>query len=112
MLRDCYIAWPTDVVQRWLADYLDRLRQEGMAENVDPETFRTWFDWMGLQRHLKAIGIFARLHHRDGKPGYLADIPRTLDYVTAVSGRYPELAALHDLLAHWNARNRHLASLG
>jgi hypothetical protein len=54
---------------------------------------------MGLQRHLKVLGIFARLWHRDGKPGYLDDLPRVLDYALDISGRYPEFAALHDLLA-------------
>ncbi|MFA7388319.1 MAG: hypothetical protein WCZ87_11760, partial [Thiohalobacteraceae bacterium] len=56
-----------------------------------------WFDWMGVQRHLKAAGIFARLYRRDGKPGYLADIPRTLGYVVDVASRYPALHGLDDL---------------
>ena len=60
----------------------------------DPAQFRRWFDLMGAQRHLKAIGIFARLHHRDGKPGYLKDIPRTLNYVLEVCSRYVELRPL------------------
>jgi hypothetical protein len=61
-------------------------------------TYLRWFDWMGVQRHLKATGIFARLHLRDKKPGYLADIPRTLGYVRDVTARYPELNGLHTLL--------------
>ncbi len=111
LLRDCYVAWPAEDVQRWLADYHSRLRGEGLLRTVDSATFRTWFDWMGLQRHLKAIGIFARLYHRDGKPGYLHDIPRTLDYVLAVTGSYPELASLHGLLRRWEVTDRHLATL-
>jgi len=62
------------------------------------QRFLRWFDLMGMQRHLKAIGIFARLHRRDGKPGYLQDIPRTLAYVEDVAGRYPELAEFSDWL--------------
>ncbi len=111
LLRDCYVAWPVDQVQRWLADYQSRLRAAGLRAEADGPTFRRWFDWMGLQRHLKAIGIFARLYHRDGKPGYLADIPRTLDYVVAVAAGYPELAPLHGLLERWNVRQRHLETL-
>ena len=111
LLRDCYITWPTDTVQRWLAEYFEHLQGEGMLPDLDPVTFQSWFDWMGVQRHLKAIGIFARLNHRDGKPGYLGDIPRTLDYVLAVTERYSELAALHELLKGRNVRERHLDTL-
>ena len=63
-------------------------------EDDDPELFMRWFDLMGVQRHLKAAGIFARLNHRDGKPGYLDDIPRTLSYITDLGDRHPDLAAL------------------
>ncbi|MDJ0870718.1 MAG: phosphotransferase [Gammaproteobacteria bacterium] len=111
LLRDCYVSWSEMDVQRWLADFMDRLRGEGSLETVDHATFRRWFDWMGLQRHLKAIGIFARLQHRDGKPGYLADIPRTLDYVLGVTGRYRELADLHGRLEGWHLKERHLETL-
>jgi aminoglycoside/choline kinase family phosphotransferase len=62
--------------------------------------FKRWFDLMGLQRHLKAIGIFSRLHLRDGKSGYLNDIPRTLDYVLRISSTYPELAEFSAYLNH------------
>jgi hypothetical protein len=64
----------------------------------DADQFLHWFDLMGVQRHLKAIGIFTRLNLRDNKPGYLRDIPRTLGYVLEVAGRYSELANLHNLL--------------
>ncbi len=111
LLRDCYVSWSEMDVQRWLADFMDRLRGEGSLETVEHTTFRRWFDWMGLQRHLKAIGIFARLQHRDGKPGYLADIPRTLDYVLGVTGRYRELADLHGRLEGWHLKERHLETL-
>ncbi len=97
LLRDCYIAWPGDQVEAWCADYHAAARAAGLPV-PDLQRFRRDFDWMGVQRHLKAAGIFARLNHRDGKPGYLADIPRTLAYVRAVSARYPELAPLHRLV--------------
>ncbi|MCK9395950.1 MAG: phosphotransferase [Methylobacter sp.] len=97
LLRDCYIAWPEQQVERWRNDYFERLRQAGLV-HCDPARFKRWFDLMGLQRHLKAIGIFSRLHLRDGKSNYLGDIPRTLDYVTAVCAAYPELAGFNDFL--------------
>ncbi len=92
LLRDCYVSWPESRVDRWVDCYLETARQRGLAMTCGASQFRRWFDLMGMQRHLKAVGIFARLSLRDGKNGYLADIPRTLAYVTEVSGRYPELA--------------------
>ena len=65
---------------------------------MDEAQFLRWFDLVGVQRHLKAAGIFARLWHRDGKPGYLADVPRTLGYIVAASSRHAELAALGTLV--------------
>jgi aminoglycoside/choline kinase family phosphotransferase len=95
LLRDCYIDWPRARVEDWALGYLDLALQSGIlrAEHDDPQQFLRWFDLMGMQRHLKAAGIFARLKHRDGKAGYLQDIPRTLGYVVEVAGRYEELAA-------------------
>lgn len=98
LLRDCYIAWPRERVESWVKGYRQLALQSGIAVGEDDAQFLRWFDLMGLQRHLKATGIFARLNHRDGKPGYLADIPRTLGYVREVSTRYPELEPLHGLL--------------
>lgn len=98
LLRDCYIAWPRAQVEDWVKAYHRLALQSGLPVTEDDGLFLRWFDLMGVQRHLKAIGIFARLNHRDGKPGYLNDIPRTLGYVLDVSGRYPELSALHALL--------------
>jgi len=97
LLRDCYIAWPEQQVEQWRLNYFERLQQAGLI-NCSPSQFKRWFDLMGLQRHLKAIGIFSRLHLRDGKSGYLNDIPRTLNYVTAVCTAYPELAEFDDFL--------------
>ena len=101
LLRDCYIAWPRAQVEDWMCGYHELALQSGILreEHEDPVRFLRWFDLMGMQRHLKAAGIFARLNHRDGKPGYLDDIPRTLTYVVEVAGRYSELAAFGEFVA-------------
>ena len=99
LLRDCYISWPDENVQTWAGNYYQYLRDSGLLNGVDKSQYTRWFDLMGIQRHLKAIGIFSRLNLRDGKPGYLQDIPRTLGYVSDVSARYPELRGLNRLLA-------------
>ncbi len=98
LLRDCYIAWPRARVEDWVLGYQTLALQSGLPVCEDETLFLRWFDLMGVQRHLKAAGIFARLNHRDGKAGYLPDIPRTLRYVVDVSARYPELDSLHQLL--------------
>ena len=98
LLRDCYIAWPIGRVHGWVRVYSKQARDAGLAAPANEAEMLRWFDLMGVQRHLKAIGIFARLWHRDGKPGYLRDIPRTLNYVDAVSANYPELAPLRALV--------------
>jgi N-acetylmuramate 1-kinase len=98
LLRDCYIAWPRARVEEWAMGYYELARQSGIVRAEHERPFLRWLDWMGVQRHLKAVGIFARLNRRDGKPGYLRDIPRTLGYVREVSARYPELGELHGLL--------------
>lgn len=91
LLRDCYIAWPRERVEGWAMGYFQLALQSGVVRPGDEARFLRWFDLMGMQRHLKAAGIFARLDCRDGKPGYLKEIPRTLGYVVEVAGRYPEL---------------------
>jgi len=97
LLRDCYIAWPNQQVELWMTQYYDRLLQAELIA-CNPARFKRWFDLMGLQRHLKAIGIFSRLHLRDGKSNYLDDIPRTLNYVTTICTSYPELVEFSDFL--------------
>lgn len=100
LLRDCYIRWPAQDIYRWVEDYYHAAQDAGIVPRaVALATFKRWFDLMGMQRHLKAIGIFARLNHRDHKPGYLQDIPRTLGYVLSVAGEYPEFADFADLVA-------------
>lgn len=99
LLRDCYIAWPRQQVEKWALAYRSQAIEAGLFDrDIDEQQFLYWFDLMGVQRHLKAIGIFSRLNHRDGKPGYLNDIPRTLAYVEEVSGRYPALKGFHDFI--------------
>lgn len=102
LLRDCYIAWPRARVEEWVKGYHELALQSGIPVGDDDTQFLRWFDLMGVQRHLKATGIFARLNHRDAKPGYLADIPRTLGYVQEVSARYPLLQPLNALLRELN----------
>lgn len=97
LLRDCYISWPDRQIYGWLRNYFERLREAGLVK-TDFEKFARWFDLMGVQRHLKASGIFCRLLHRDGKDGYMADIPLTLTYIARVTSRYREMRPLHDLL--------------
>lgn len=93
LLWDRYIAWPRDQVEAWIEAFRERV-----APERDPAAWRRDVDWIGLQRNLKIVGIFARLHHRDGKTGYLALIPRFWGYVRDVLGRYPELRPFDELL--------------
>jgi len=98
LLKDCYIVWPARRLNGWLDRYRERAAAAGIDVGVDRAQFLHWFDTMGLQRHVKVLGIFARLWHRDGKPGYLADLPRVLDYTIAVTSALPELAAFDEYL--------------
>jgi N-acetylmuramate 1-kinase len=97
LLKDCYIRWPAAKVRAWALQYFATLVSKGSAP-VDSATFLRQFELMGVQRHLKAAGIFARLHHRDGKPGYMADVPRTLQYVGELAVRHPELEFIGSLV--------------
>ncbi len=97
LLRDCYICWPDERVESWLKPYHQKLVDAAVV-SVGFELFYEWFDLMTVQRHLKAIGIFSRLKLRDGKEGYLADIPRTLNYIRAVCQRRASLTELGELI--------------
>ena len=97
LLRDCYIAWPDEDVLKWVYTYYEKLKSANIIR-CDASTFIRWFDLMGIQRHMKAVGIFSRLNYRDNKPSYLDDIPRTLDYIINASQRYPELEAFSTLI--------------
>jgi aminoglycoside/choline kinase family phosphotransferase len=92
LLKDCYVVWPRKRMLAWLDRYRAGAAAAGLDVGADREQFLRWFDRMGLQRHLKVLGIFARLWHRDGKPGYLADLPRVLDYTLEAAAALPELA--------------------
>jgi N-acetylmuramate 1-kinase len=91
VLKDCYISWPRERVVRWVRDYGAGLRKRGFNAGQNDTEFLRWFDMIGIQRHIKVLGIFARLWYRDGKSGYLADLPLTLSYVREACGLYPEL---------------------
>lgn len=96
LLKDCYISWSRAEVEHWLRDYRNSLLTAQRADLAgrDEREFIRWFDMIGLQRHIKILGIFARLWWRDGKAGYLNDLPLTLDYVIDACARYPELQDL------------------
>jgi aminoglycoside/choline kinase family phosphotransferase len=97
LLKDCYIAWPSDRVTQWALSFYAK-RKTALGRAIDEDTFLRHFHLMGVQRQLKAAGIFARLNHRDGKPDYMFDIPLTLNYVVAISERYEELSFLSALI--------------
>jgi N-acetylmuramate 1-kinase len=91
LLKDCYVKWPRERVERWLRAYRAAIRKRGLDAGEDDRQFLRWFDMAGVQRHVKVLGIFARLWYRDGKPNYLPDLPLTLDYVRDAAARYVEL---------------------
>lgn len=92
LLRDCYIRWPqTLVAELMVQHYQQALAQGFIPVGTTLSQYQRWFDLMGLQRHIKAVGIFARLHYRDNKPAYMADIPLTLTYIFDIANAYPEL---------------------
>lgn len=96
LLKDCYVRWPDEVIEQGMSHGFEVLSQAGLLGGLDYASFRRHADLTGMQRHLKAAGIFTRLCHRDGKSGYLKDIPRTLGYVVDVcrshGAAYPVLA--------------------
>ena len=98
LLKDCYISWPEDDVANWALSF-HRKRQAALGSSTDENRFVQHFELMGVQRQLKAAGIFARLNHRDGKTAYMLDIPRTLNYIVAISDRYSELSFLAALIS-------------
>ncbi|MFP6854191.1 MAG: phosphotransferase [Opitutales bacterium] len=103
LLRDCYVANDDDWVQTKAFAHKDRLADNAiLSRELDNETFLRWFDFVGLQRHLKCVGIFHRLHLRDGKDSYLADLPIVLGYVEKVISRWPELAPLRTIVSTAN----------
>lgn len=106
LLRDAYIAWDDERVLDWAIRYWEQARAAGVPVQPDFGLFWRDFEWMGLQRHLKVLGIFARLHLRDGKDRYLADLPRVLHYVTQAVHRYDALAPLARIIDRVENRTR------
>ena len=100
LLKDCYIEWPRARVEQWVSGYRALLRDAPRLTGSSEHEFLRWFDLVGVQRHIKVLGIFARLWYRDGKSGYLPDLPRTLGYVRDTARRYQELKPL----AEWIER--------
>ncbi len=94
LFKDCYIEWPRERIELWLELYLARISPDRL---IDKDTLIRWFDLMGVQRHLKVLGIFARLNYRDGKSQYLDDLPLTLKYVLDMCQQYDELQPLKQL---------------
>ena len=98
LMRDAFISWDEDRVLDWSVRYWEKAKRANLPVERDFGEFWRALEWMGLQRHLKVLGIFARINYRDGKPKYLADTPRFLAYARGVAQRYRELAALNGLL--------------
>lgn len=116
LLKDCYVQWDTAQIERWALAYASTAQAAGLIHDTSEREFLQDFDWMGLQRHLKVLGVFARLYLRDGKTGYLADLPRVLSYVLEVCERYDELFELRQFFGEFIApvakqKHKELAAL-
>jgi len=99
LLKDCYIAWPPARVRAWVLEYREKLLEAGFTLPKDAAEFMRWFDLIGLQRHIKVLGIFARLFYRDGKSQYLKDLPRVLDYARDTASSYADTAPFAAFIA-------------
>lgn len=106
LFKDAFLSWPQARVEGWLRGYWEKARAAGIPVQAQFDAFHRASDLMGVQRHLKVIGIFARICHRDGKPRYLADVPRFFAYIEEVISRRPELAELGQLIAELKAGER------
>lgn len=100
LFKDAYIEWDEELTLDWLVRYWQSARQIGLPVREDFSEFHRDYEFMGVQRHLKVLGIFARLYHRDGKEGYLKDMPLVMRYLRKTCGRYTELHPLLKLLNH------------
>ena len=103
LLRDCYYEFSDKDIDYWLSEYYQKLSSKGLVD-CSFECFKIDFDLMGVQRHLKAIGIFSRLKHRDHKSNYIKDIPRTFSYLDKVSARYDFLEPLNEFIRFYNLK--------
>ncbi len=104
LFKDAYIRWDEHVALDWLVRYWERARKAGLPVRADFGEFFREYEWMGVQRHIKVLGIFARLYHRDGKDGYLKDMPLVADYLRRACARYREFGPLLKLLDALEAR--------
>jgi aminoglycoside/choline kinase family phosphotransferase len=90
LIRDCYISWPEELVEDWIGVFYQQASRAGVLAGRSENDFAQDVDWMGLQRHIKVLGIFARLNLRDGKTAYMADLSLVLAYTLSIARRYPE----------------------
>jgi N-acetylmuramate 1-kinase len=104
LFRDAFVSWPEERELDWVIRYWERARAAGLPVAAAFAEFWRDFEWMGLQRHIKVLGIFARINYRDGKPHYLGDTPRFINYARRVSARYRELGPLAKLLDELEGR--------
>ena len=111
LLRDAYVAWDEERQLDWAIRYWERARANGLPVPSDFAAFWRDFEWMGIQRQLKVLGIFARLAIRDGKRGYVADMPRVLGYLRGAAQRYPEFGPLVAVLDALDASAARAAAL-
>jgi aminoglycoside/choline kinase family phosphotransferase len=98
LLKDAYVEWDEEVTLDWLVRYWEKVRKAGLPISADFAEFHRDYEWMGVQRHVKILGIFARLYHRDGKDGYLKDLPLVAKYLRKACERYADLGFLRKLL--------------
>ena len=103
LLKDCYVTWNDGLIEDMMESFFTRMKSSNMNNISD---FRYWFEITGLQRHIKAIGIFSRLNYRDGKNNYLNDIPRTYKYLEKVLNKYEELEALNKIFNNLSIGNK------
>jgi len=103
LLKDCYVTWNDGLIEDMMESFFTRMKSSNINNISD---FRYWFEITGLQRHIKAIGIFSRLNYRDSKNNYLNDIPRTYKYMEKVLDKYKELTALNEIFNNLNISNK------
>lgn len=106
LFKDAYIKWDEELIMDWLIRYWEKARKAGLPVRADFGEFYRDYEWMGVQRHIKVLGIFARLHHRDGKDGYLKDMPLVMDYLRRACERYLDLKPLLNLLDELEPRDK------